>query len=591
MDLTEKIRQAPGQPGVYIFKDSKGKAIYIGKARNLRERLKSYLSPPYSPRTEMIRKKAKDLDFIITDSEVSALVLEDNLIKINKPRYNVRLKDDKKFPYLKITIKDNYPRIYPTRNLKPDGSILFGPYTSAHSLRTALKAVKKVFKVRTCPKKIPSGERPCLAYQLNLCLAPCQGNIPEDFYRERVNQVISFLSGKSDELEQEIEKKMWEAAEAENFERARILRDQLFALREIKKRQTVVSKDRKRRDFIGIATEGEMASAVIFKVAEGKLADKEEYLFTIPPGTPKEEIIETILRSTYSHTYDLPSEIVIPFPIPEPQTFQAFILERRGQLIKIKVSKRGEKRRLLRLAEENALIKLKDSLPKKRIPHPNQELAKYLNLTKVPLRIEGIDISNISGKYATGSIVVFEGSEPKKAEYRKFRIKTVTGPNDYAMMEEVLRRRVKRLLAEKRPLPDLVLVDGGKGQLGVALKVYSEIDKKIPVLAFAKRTDTLYLSDGREVVIPAYSPALKLLKRIRDSAHHFAIAYHKKLRRSAVKKSILDEIPGIGEKRKRALLLYFGSIEGLKRAGPDDISKVKGIGKDFALKIYEYLHR
>ncbi|MEO0117414.1 MAG: GIY-YIG nuclease family protein, partial [candidate division WOR-3 bacterium] len=263
MDLAEKIKEAPTQPGVYIFKDKQGKAIYIGKARNLRERLKSYLSPPLSPRMETIQRKAYDLDFIVTDSEVSALVLEDNLIKINKPRYNVRLKDDKKFPYLKITIKEQYPRIYPTRNLKPDGSILFGPYTSARSLKTALKAVKKVFKIRTCAKKIPSGERPCLNYQLHRCLAPCQGNIPEDFYRERTEEVIAFLTGKSDRLEKEIEKKMWEAAEKENFERAQVLRDQLFALREIRKNQTVVSKDRKRRDFIGIAQEGETACAVI----------------------------------------------------------------------------------------------------------------------------------------------------------------------------------------------------------------------------------------------------------------------------------------------------------------------------------------
>ncbi|MEO0101547.1 MAG: excinuclease ABC subunit UvrC [candidate division WOR-3 bacterium] len=591
MDLAEKIKEAPTQPGVYIFKDKQGKAIYIGKARNLRERLKSYLSPPLSPRMETIQRKAYDLDFIVTDSEVSALVLEDNLIKINKPRYNVRLKDDKKFPYLKITIKEQYPRIYPTRNLKPDGSILFGPYTSARSLKTALKAVKKVFKIRTCAKKIPSGERPCLNYQLHRCLAPCQGNIPEDFYRERTEEVIAFLTGKSDRLEKEIEKKMWEAAEKENFERAQVLRDQLFALREIRKNQTVVSKDRKRRDFIGIAQEGETACAVIFKVSEGKLADKEEYIFTLPKETPKEEIIETILRSTYTHTYDLPSEIIIPFPIPEPQTFQAFILEKRGRLIKIKVAKKGENRKLLKLAEENALIKLKESLPKKRIPHPNQELAKYLNLPKIPLRIEGVDISNISGKYATGSIVVFLGNEPKKDEYRKFRIKTLSSPNDYGMMEEVLRRRVKRIIEEKRELPDLVLVDGGKGQLGVAKRVYSEVDDKIPVLAFAKRTDTLYLPDGQEVSIPAYSPALKLLKRIRDAAHNFAITYHKKLRSKAVKKSILDEIPGIGEKRKKELLLYFGSIERLKSASIEDIKKVKGIGETFAAKIYEYLHR
>ncbi len=591
MNWTEKIKESPQTPGVYIFKDKKGKALYIGKARNLRERLKSYLSPPFSPKVAIIGQKAKDIDFIITDSEVSALVLEDNLIKIHKPRYNVRLKDDKKFPYLKITINDRYPRIYPTRNLKADGSILFGPYTSARSLRNALKAVKKVFKVRTCAKPIPSRERPCLAYQLNRCLAPCQGEVPEEFYRERVAEVISFLSGKSDYLEREIEKKMWEAAKREEFERARILRDQLFALREIKRRQTVLTKDRKRMDFIGIAQEGNFAWAVIFKVQEGKLADKEEYTFNITPSTEREEIIETLLRSIYTHTYDLPSEIIIPSPISEPTTFQAFLLAKRKKLVKIKVAKRGEKKRLLQLATENAETKLKEVLPKKVIPIANLELAKFLNLPKVPLRIEGVDISNISGKYATGSIVVFGGSQPKRDEYRKFKIKTLSSPNDYGMMEEVLRRRLKRTIEENKALPDLVLIDGGKGQLGIALKVYSEFGKEIPVLAFAKRTDTLYFYDGREVVIPAYSQALKLLKRIRDEAHRFAITYHKKLRSRAVRRSILDEIRGIGEKRKRGLLLYFGSLERLKSAGIEDIARVNGIGKEFAKRIYEFLHK
>ncbi len=568
--------------------------MYIGKARNLKERLRSYTLSPVSPKVQMILKQASDIDFIVTDSETSALVLEDNLIKINKPRYNVRLKDDKKFPYLKITVQDLYPAIYPTRNLKPDGSILFGPYTSARSLKTALGAVKKVFKLRTCSKKLPLSlpERPCLAFQLSRCLGPCQGNIPQDFYREQVQQVIAFLSGKSDFLEKEIEKKMWEASRSENFERAALLRDQLFALREIKKKQAVLTKDKKSRDFIGIAQKGEDAVAIIFKVREGKLIAKEEYIFTTSPSTAKEEIIETILRSIYTHTYDLPAEILIPTPIIEPQTFSAFLLQKRKKLVKIKVPKRGEKKRLLNLARSNAEIKLQEILPtKRRIPLPNQELAKYLALSKVPMRIEGIDISNISGKYATGSIVVFEGTQPQRDEYRRFKIKTIASPNDYAMMEEVLRRRVKRLLEENRPLPDLVLVDGGKGQLSVALKVYQEFNKALPVLAFAKRTNTLYFKDGREISIPAYSSALKLLKRIRDSAHHFAITYHKKLRSSAVKKSILDEIKGIGEKRKIEILRHFGSLERLLAASVEDIAQVKGIGKTFAERIYRYLHR
>ncbi len=589
----EKIKEAPATPGVYIFKDKKGKALYIGKARNLKERLKSYILSPVSQKIQMILRRAQDLDFIITDSETAALVLEDNLIKINKPRYNVRLKDDKKFPYLKITVQDLYPRIYPTRNLKPDGSILFGPYTSAKSLKTALKAVKKVFKLRTCSKKLPLPlpERPCLNFQLSRCLGPCQGNIPKDLYQERVKQVIAFLSGKSDFLEREIERKMWEEARSERFERAALLRDQLFALREIQKERSVLTRDRKSQDFIGIACEGKTSCAVIFRLREGKLISKEEYLFSTDKETSQEEIIETILRSIYTHTYDLPDTIFIPVPVSEPQTFSAFILEKRKKLLKIKVAKRGEKKRLLKLATQNAEVKLLDVLPKKKVPLSNQELAKYLNLSRVPMRIEGVDISNISGKYATGSIITFFGERPQRENYRRFKIKTTASPNDYAMMEEVLRRRAKRIVEEGRPLPDLVLVDGGKGHLGVALKVYSEFNKEIPVLAFAKRTDTLYFYDGREISIPAHSSALKLLKRIRGAAHNFAIKYHKKLRSSAVKKSILDEIEGIGEKRKILLLRYFGSLERLKGASIEDIAKVKGIGSQLAAKIYEFLHR
>lgn len=589
--LRDKIMEAPEKPGVYLFKDDRGRIIYVGKARDLRDRLKSYLSPQPDLRRRSIVKKAKDLDFIVTSSEVKALILEENLIKLNKPKYNVRLKDDKKYPYLKITIKDKFPRIFLTRNLRRDGSILFGPYTSMKSLKRALKGVKKIFKIRTCNKKLPlkEPERPCLEFQMNRCLAPCQGNVDEEEYRKRVKEVIAFLSGKSIYLEKEIEKKMWKAANEENYEKAAILRDQLLSLREIRRQQPGALNDTISRDAIGIAYTETLSVCSLFKVREGKLVGKENYPFSFPKGTLKEEVLETLLRNIYTHTFDIPKEVLIPFQIEE-EVFVRWFLEHRKKRVKLYIPKKGDKLRLIKLASQNALLKLTEILPRERVPFSILELQKILDLDKPPRVIEGIDISNIMGKDATGSIVVFEDGRPNKSKYRKFKIKTVKGPNDYAMIREVLTRRFKRLLKEEKRLPDLLLVDGGKGQLSSALNVLKEIQEDIPVLAFAKRFDQLYFKDGGMVSIPGSSSALKLLKRIRDESHRFAIIFHKKLRGKKTKRSILERIEGIGEKRKLLLLRYFGSLQKLKSASLEEIAQVKGIGKRFAERIYEFLH-
>ena len=587
--VVNKINNAPTTCGVYLFKNKEGKIIYIGKARNLKERLKYYLSPQPDTRRNSLIREISDLDIIVTSSESDALILEDNLIKINKPKYNIRLKDDKKFPYLKITINEEFPRIFPTRNLKKDGSILFGPYTSAKNLRQALRLVKRIFKIRTCNKKLPPTipERPCLNYRLNLCLGPCQNNVDKELYKERVKEVIEFLSGKSEDLMAEIEKKMWEAAKKEDFEKAAILRNQLFALQELRKKHEVIFNEKKSMDVVGLAKEKNLAVCLILKIREGKLISKEEYPFNLPLTNTDEEILESLLSSVYLHSYDIPDEIILPKKVENIEIFIETIEKRRKIKVKITVPKRGEKKKLLSLAIKNAEIKLLEILPTPHLPKANVELGNYLSLTKTPIRIEGVDISNLGGKYACGSIVVFEGINPKKSEYRKFKIKTISGQDDYGMMEEVLRRRLKRLIEENKPLPDLVLVDGGKGHLAVANKVYKEFKEDIPILAFAKKSDTLYFEDGKVVSIPAYSPALKLLKRIRDEAHRFAITYHKKLRKKGIKKSILDEIPGIGEKRKLLLLNTFGSLEGIKNAKIEEIAKI--IPRKLAEKIYQFL--
>jgi len=602
MLLSDKINLVPESPGVYLFKDKRGKIIYVGKSRNLKDRLRSYTQQQADAPREILVRNIRDLEFIETRSEVEALVLEDNLIKLNKPRFNVRLKDDKKFPYLKITVREKFPRIFATRNLKKDGSILFGPYTNAKNLRRAIKAVRNIFKIRTCKKDLPLKKplRPCLNFAMKKCLAPCQGNVSETDYRERINNVISFLSGKSNALEETITKKMRAAAAAEDFEHAATLRDQLLALKDITKNQDAVFTDTVARDVIGLAIGQAIikqqfappksyASATLMKVRDGKIAGKERYPLVLSKSTSQQEIIETLLRTVYLHTYDIPDQIILPVKIDDARTFMQWFRERHKKRVRVFMPNKPDAKRLLKLASTDADIGLAEIMPIAKTPQAMLELQHILNLSAPPKVIEGVDISNISGTSATGSIVVFENNYPNKKEYRMFRIRTVQGPNDYAMMEEVLTRRIKGLLFKKRPLPDLVLVDGGKGQLSSAIKAYSTAPKPIPLLAFAKRTDILYYIDGREISIPVYSPALKLLKRIRDEAHRFAIKYHKKLRGKKLIASELDYIQGIGPKRKQALIKQFGSLDKIKQASVEDIAKLNGFNQKIAEKIKQAL--
>ena len=589
----EKIRSAPALPGIYIFRDAGGKPIYIGKARSLADRLQSYVGEQVDARHEALVSEAADIDLITTDSEVEALVLEENLIKLNKPHYNVRLKDDKKFPYLKITVQDKFPGLYLTRNLKPDGSIFFGPYTNAKNLRKALKGVRRIFQLRACrkpPAAEDTGERACLNRYMGRCLGPCQGEISEQDYRaarEGDNRISLRSPGRA---EVELEKMMWSSSDSTDFEAAAGIRDQLLALREIRRRQQAIFPDKVARDAVGLVLAERSAHAVVLKVREGKLIGKESYNFSITRNTREPEVLETLLRSFYGHTYDLPQEILVPWEVEEVETFVRWFQEKRDIEIAIFKPDRGAKRRLLELAQRNAEREFQAGAQLPRVPAANVELGKILNLKDPPRRIEGIDISNISGRNAVGSLVVFSDNRPLKTEYRRFRIKTVKGPDDYAMMAEVLRRRVKRVIEEQKPFPDLVLVDGGKGQLSTALGVYREFGKNVPMLGFAKRTDLVFYADGREIQIPSNSPALRLLKQVRDEAHRFAITYHRKLRGEAMKDSLFDHLPGVGERRRLALIRHFGSAERLKGAGLADLRQVPGVGKDLAEKIYNALH-
>ena len=586
-----RVAAAPDSPGVYLLKDSKGHVLYVGKARSLRDRLRAYTQPQESPRLSSLVSKVADLETVITRSEVEALVLEENFIKFKKPRYNVRLRDDKKFPYLKITASELFPRIFVTRNLKDDGSIFFGPYTSAKELRRALKAVKRIFRMRTCKYRLPEDKpgRPCLNFELGRCSGPCADKVTQEQYADQVKDVIRFLSGRSDELTEQVEQRMWAASQAQDFETAAVLRDQLMSLREIRKNQQAVVQDKTSRDIIGLARGQRSAVAALFRVREGKIVSREEYPLTAGENAPDSELLSTVIRSIHTHTHDIPEEIILPAPIEDAAALEALFAEKRGRKVRIIVPERGEKVRLMELARANAEKALVELRPEERVPAANRELAEILGLPAVPRLIEGVDISNTQGTNAVGSIVVFRDDRPTKQQYRLFKIRTVTGSNDFAMMEEVLARRVRGLLEKNRPLPDLVLVDGGKGQLSSAVKAYGQFDAEIPILGLAKRTDTLYYDDGREITIPVTSPALKLLKRIRDESHRFAITFHRKLRGQKMVESELDEIPGLGPVRKKVLIQHFGSLDKVRLASVEEIAKVKGFGQSLAQKVFEEL--
>jgi excinuclease ABC subunit C len=689
VSFADKVASAPDGPGVYLLKDAKGRVLYVGKARSLRERLRSYTQPQDSPRLRSLISKVTDLETVITRSEVEALVLEENFIKFKKPRYNVRLRDDKKFPYLKITAGEPFPRIYVTRNLRDDKSVFFGPYTSARELRKAFRGVKRIFRLRTCKREIlpmteipnpksqtPIAEpdettaksaknakigpeshhqgtetqgfgrsqnaearkqksevenrhsslvtrqfvRPCLNFELNRCTGPCTGKLTPEQYGQQVKDVIRFLSDRPDELTEQVERRMWAASQAQDFEVAAGLRDQLMALREIRKDQQAVVQDKTSRDIIGLARGARAAVAALFRVREGKIVSREEYPLTIGEDAPDSEILSTVIRSIHTHTYDIPEEIILPSAIDDAAVLEALFAEKRGHKVRIVVPERGDKVRLTELARANAEKALVELRPEERVPAANRELAEILGLATVPRVIEGVDISNTQGTNAVGSIVVFRDDRPAKQQYRLFKIRGAgharengdcTGlwprprgrglsplsadrvpiPDDCSMMEEVLARRVRGLLEKNRPLPDLVLVDGGTGQLSAAVRAYGQFDADIPILGLAKRTDTLYFNDGREITIPVRSPALKLLKRIRDESHRFANTFHRKLRGKKMVESELDEITGLGPARKKALIQHFGSLDKVRLATAEDIAKVKGLGSALAEKVFGELRR
>ncbi len=587
-DVEQKIREAPQVSGVYLFKNKKKKIIYIGKASDLRNRLSSYLNPQDS-RNRILMSHTTDIDTIITNSDVEALTLEESLIKLNKPRYNVRLKDDKKFPYLKVTVQEDYPRIFFTRNIVPDGSLIFGPYTSARALRQTRDALCRIFKLVSCTKDLTKQhKRPCLEFSLGRCSAPCTGAIDKKGYQILVNKAITFLKGKSDNLEKEIEKKMWKYAEHEKFEAAASLRDQLLAIRRISQRQQVVTTTNINRDVIGISRSRFKGVACLFKIRENRLVSKEIFHLKINPQVSNKEITSAFIRLIYTHLSFIPDEIVIS-EFPTEWDIQSRWFRKKGSTVKISTGDKGEAKRLLEWTQRNAESELVKHVFKKRVPAAILELQKHLHTEKPPRWIEAFDISNLKEKYAVGASVAFRDGRPYKQRYRRYKIKRVKGQNDFAMMKEIVTRRIRDVCG-LRVKPDLLLIDGGKGQLSSALQAIKQTKIGIPTFAIAKRSDQLYSPIGSVVSIPSNSRGVMLLKRILNEAHRFAITYHRKVRGKKVTESVLETIAGIGKTRKLMLLKYFGSLDAIKKASEEEIAKAPYVGKKTAKIVYEALH-
>lgn len=584
-----KLSQIPPKPGVYLFKDQKGQILYIGKAQNLKSRVNSYFqkSTALEPAKQIMIQKAKEAEYILVDSEIEALLLESNLIKKNKPPYNVSLKDDKYFVYLKINLDEEFPRVLKVRRVIKDKNRYFGPFTSAKAVNDTLHLLRKIFPYKIC-KNPP--EKPCLGYHLGRCLGHLTETTSKKDYQEIIQGVLQFLSGKNKNLLAHLKQQMKVAARQQNYERAARVRDQIQNIEILMERQKVVSSKLENQDIISLARNHNLAAINLFQIREGKLIQREQFLLQNTKLVAKGELIESFLNQYYPHVVLFPKEIILPEKITHLTTIQ--------KLTKAKFSfpQRGKKRKLVLMGEKNAEEFLRERLlAEEGRDHKGQlaiaELAQVLQLKKFPKRIEAYDISNIQGANAVGSLVVFTQGLPDKSQYRKFKIKTVKGANDPAMMAEVLERRFKRAKLrekEKWPLPDLVIVDGGKGQLSVATAVLKRLKIKMPILALAKREEEIYLPEQQDSLkLPITSRSLRLLQQIRDEAHRFAIGFYRKRHQKELSYSLLDEIPGIGPITKKALIKSFGSVKNIQEKSFSDLEKV--VGKKLARRIGEYL--
>jgi len=596
--LDKKLKQIPMKPGVYLFRDFKNKVIYVGKAKILRNRVKSYFRKNQTDvKVEVLVSKIVDIEWIITDTEVEALLLENNLIKEYYPKYNIALKDGKSYPFIRIT-NELFPQIFTTRNIIKDGSKYFGPYTDGKRLKKTMKIINKIFPIRKCKYKIDRETienkkiKLCLQYQMGNCGGVCQGLVEEDEYKEMVDAIIRFLNGKTDNIIQKINRRMINASEDLEYEKAARYRNQLKILNQYNNKQNIIQVDFKSRDIIVASVMENDAVVVLFRLREGNLIGREKfYLKNIHDQKPT-IVMKNFMRSYYSDTTFIPKEIFVNIE-DEIELFEEYLLKIAEHSVKIIKPERGEKAKLWTLAQKNADMLLKElMLQKLKLENEPtkmvQALQEALNLSVPPIKIEGFDISHIQGKFTVASMVFFENGRPKKSEYRRYKIKSVDRSDDYASMKEVVYRRYKRLLDENKMLPDLILIDGGKGQLNVAKKILDELDlHNMPIIGLAKRLEEVFIPGySKAQNIPKASPAVILLRKIRDEAHRFAITYHRNKRDKDITKSILDITPGIGEKRKNILLKEFGSVKNLKKHSTKEISEKTGVSEKIVKRIF-----
>ena len=614
-NIAEELKKLPDQPGVYIMHDSHDAIIYIGKAVSLRKRVHQYFQPSHDEgikKAQMVKQIAR-FEYIITDSELEALVLECNLIKEHCPKYNTMLRDDKTYPYIRVTVGEDFPRVLFSRQQKKDKSRYFGPYTSAGAVKDTIELINKLYQLRTCNRVLPRDtgkERPCLNYHIHQCQAPCQGYISREEYRERIDAAVEFLNGNYAPILKSLEEKMNEASENLEFEKAIEYRELLGSVRQIAQKQKITHTDGEDKDIIALASDDRDAVVQVFFIRDGKLIGRDHFYVRVGTEDTKSQILTTFLKQFYSGTPFIPREIMLSEEIEDHEVLAEWLTEKRGARVYIRVPQKGMKEKLVELAQKNAELVLSQDREKikreeGRTIGAMKEIEHLLGMEGLS-RVEAFDISNINGFETVGSMIVYEKGKPKRSDYRKFKLKTITGPDDYASMHEVLTRRFTHGMQEKKELaeremseeygsftrfPDLIMMDGGRGQVNIALKVLDELKINIPVCGMVKddnhRTRGLYYQN-KEIPIDRTGEGFKLITRIQDEAHRFAIEYHRSLRSKEQVHSVLDDIPGIGPARRKALMRRFQSLEAIREASEEELAKTESMNEQAARAVYSF---
>lgn len=611
-NIQEELKKLPGKPGVYLMHDEKDAIIYVGKAISLKNRVRQYFqsSRNKGAKIEQMVTHISRFEYIVTDSELEALVLECNLIKEHRPKYNTMLMDDKTYPFIKVTVNEPFPRVMMARRMKKDKAKYFGPYISAGAVKDTIELIRKLYHIRSCNRSLPKDigkERPCLNYHIHQCYAPCQGYISREEYRKSIDEVVRFLNGNYDPILKELEEKMLDASENLEFEKAIEYRELLASVQKIAQKQKITDTAGDDRDIIAMASEGEDAVVQVFFIRGGRLIGRDHFYLKIAENDTKSEILSSFIKQFYAGTPYIPAELMLPEEIEDQEIIEEWLTTRREHKVRLRIPKKGTKEKLVELAQKNAQMVLKND--KERLKREEgrtigavKELEKILGLAGI-IRMEAYDISNTNGFDSVGSMVVYEHGKPKRNDYRKFKIKSVQGPDDYASMNEVLTRRFEHGLRERQDesetggfqaFPDLIMMDGGRGQVNIALEVLEKLNLHIPVCGMVKddnhRTRGLYFNNV-ELPIDRNSECFRLITRIQDEAHRFAITFHRQLRSKGQVHSILDDIPGVGPARRKDLMRSFENIEAIRNATVDDLKELPSMNEKSAQEVYKFFHQ